>query len=406
MRFAVCFAFFAILALHWKFFRGRFGGASGVIICGGEMKTAAGKNFFDSRDKYLSFVRATDEKVKTAFYLARRIGSPPPRRPFYVLDAGAGEGTIISTFLAALHKKIPRAPIVVVAKEISIDDISILLSYLPDRFAEHPQLAFYITNLTYREMASPAAAGVRHFRRELRGETSHDFGLQLMNMSAFVKKNFALAADSSGAPRPRQKVALAIYRKDQKARLAKFAGAFAPPSQFDFIVASHSFRLRRPPSEIAAAVVAPLLRMLRCGGRMVLIYASGRDFSRPLLRFLYPQISPYKNATPSRLLRAVKAIPECAAAAASARVSALRYGFINLYLGRRDFSLGNIYSLWSAVVYVGQISEDEQKTASGRDLPRRLREKLARVRDKSFVNHVIHFAVPRGRKTAKKRAAS
>ncbi|MGI9298066.1 MAG: hypothetical protein ACR2QC_09225 [Gammaproteobacteria bacterium] len=355
------------------------------------------KNFLDSRDKYLSFVRATDEKVKTAFYLARRVGAPSPRRPFYVLDAGAGEGTIISTFLTALHKKIPRTPIVVVAKEISIDDICILLGYLPDRFAEHPSLVFHITNLDYREMANPAA-GFRRFRRELRGEMSHDFGLQLMNMSAFVKKHFALAADSSGAPRPRQKIALTIYRKDRKDALAALVSAPAPPSQFDFIVASHPFRLRRPPSAVAAAVVAPLLRMLRGGGRMVLTYASGRDFSRPLLRLLYPQIAPYASAAPSKLLRALRAIPECAATAASARVSAMRYGFINLYLGRREFSLGNIYSLWNAVVYVGQIGEGEQKTAAARGLPRLLREKLARVRDKSFVNHIIHFTKTRGRK--------
>lgn len=353
------------------------------------------KNFLDNRDKYLSFVRATDEKVKTAFYLARRIGAPSPHRPFYVLDAGAGEGTIIATFLTALHKKIPRTPVVVVAKEISIDDICILLSYLPDRFAEHPSLVFHITNLDYREMANPAA-GFRRFRRELRGEMSHDFGLQLMNMSAFVKKHFALA-DDSGAPRPRQKIALTIYRKDRKESLAALVSAPAPPSCFDFIVASHPFRLRRPPSEIAAAVVAPLLRMLRGGGRMVLTYASGRDFSRPLLRLLYPQISPYA-AAPPKLLRALRKIPECAAMAASARVSAMRYGFINLYLGRREFSLGNIYSLWNAVVYVGQISESEEKTAAARGLPRLLREKLARVRDKSFVNHIIHFTKPRAQK--------
>ncbi|MBE8158534.1 MAG: hypothetical protein HAW59_03985, partial [Betaproteobacteria bacterium] len=41
-------------------------------------ETAQHQNFFDSRDKYLSFVRATDEKIKTAFYLARRIGKPNP----------------------------------------------------------------------------------------------------------------------------------------------------------------------------------------------------------------------------------------------------------------------------------------------------------------------------------------
>ena len=351
---------------------------------------AAADNFLDSRDKYFSFVRATDEKIKTAFYLARRIGSPPPQKPFYVLDAGAGEGTVISTFLTALHKKIPRTPIVVVAKEISIDDICILLSYLPDRFAEHPALVFHITNMTYREMAD-GAPGVRRFKRELRGAMSHDFGLQLMNMSAFAEKHFALQTDSC-APRPQRKVVLTLFRADQKAALAPL---LSPPSGFDFIIASHSFRLRRSPAAVAAAVIAPLLRMLKEGGRMTLIYASGCDFTRPLLRAIYPHIHPYRRAAPPRLLRALRGIPD-AAARVSARVSAMRYGFVNLYLGRRGFALGDIRSLWNAIEYVGQIGDGETHAAG--KTPRELHDRLARIKDKTLVNHVIHFTKRRGRK--------
>ena len=39
------------------------------------------KTFFDSRDKYLSFVNSTNEKSKIAFYLFERIEhptTPPP----------------------------------------------------------------------------------------------------------------------------------------------------------------------------------------------------------------------------------------------------------------------------------------------------------------------------------------
>ena len=362
------------------------------------MDTAQHKNFFDSRDKYLSFVRATDEKIKIAFYLARRIGKPNPAAPYYILDAGAGEGTVISTFLTALHKKIPKTPVVVCAKEISIDDICILLSYLPDRFAEHKTLVFHITNLTYREMQNPGEVRFLHVKKELRGEVSHDFGLQLMNMAGVIKKHWALE-ESGGALRPRKKVALTLYRKDQKTALAAALGGAAArpklPRRFDFIIASQPFRLRRPPAETAAFVLAPLVNMLKEGGRMILIYASGRDFSRPLLRFLYPQIAPYQNAAPGTLLRALKKIPGCAAVAA--RASSLRYGFINLYLGRKNFSLGNIYSLWSAVAYVGQISDSEQQRA-GADIPQKMRQKLARVKNMTFSNHVIHFSAPRRKK--------
>ncbi|MGI9306555.1 MAG: hypothetical protein ACR2P5_04545, partial [Gammaproteobacteria bacterium] len=329
------------------------------------------------------------------------IGAPPPDAPYYVLDAGAGEGTVISTFLTALHKKIPRAPVAVAAKEISIDDICILLGYLPDRFAEHKLLAFHITNLSYREMAAPEKAKFLHVKKELRGDTSHDFGLQLMNMAGFVKKHWALeAAEAGGVLRPRRKIVLSIYRKDQKTALAKILPPHAPPlpREFDFVIASHPMRLRRPPAETAALVVAPLLQMVRAGGKMILSYASGRDFSRALLRFLYPKTTPYQYAAPGFLLRALTKIPSCAAVARAARVSSFRYGFINLYLGRKNFSLGNILSLWKAVAYVGQISETEQRAAGGLDLPRRMREKLAAVKDMSFANYAVHFRKPRARK--------
>ena len=47
------------------------------------------KTFFDSRDKYLSFVNSTNEKSKFAFYLFKKIEKISTRSPiFNVLDAG------------------------------------------------------------------------------------------------------------------------------------------------------------------------------------------------------------------------------------------------------------------------------------------------------------------------------
>ena len=46
----------------------------------------------------------------------------------------------------------PNKPIFVVGKEISIDDINVLLSFLGDRFAEHKTLIFNITNCSYKDL--------------------------------------------------------------------------------------------------------------------------------------------------------------------------------------------------------------------------------------------------------------
>ena len=357
------------------------------------------REFFDSRDKYLSFVHTTDEKVKSAFYIAKYLGKTPPmNHAYYVLDAGAGDGAVISTLLTAIHKKMPNTPIIVTAKEISIDDICILLSYLPDRFAEHKRLVFNITNMSYCDILQPPAVKFLHVKKELRGDTSHDFGLQLMNMSAFVKKHWALEVNANGMLRPNQKITLTIYRKDAKALLENVIPKRRADlaNRFNLIIASQPFRLRRKMQEVVAMVLSPLLKMLDKGGRMILIYSSGQDFSRSLLRFLYPDINPYQNSAPAKLLSALKKNSELTILAKSARVDSFRYGFINMYTGRRDFSLGNIISLRKALTYVGQISDSEQRRYG--QLPENeIRQKLARVKDMAFVNHVIHFVNRRRR---------
>ncbi len=62
---------------------------------------------------------------------------------------GTGEGTIITTLLSATHERYPEDPIFVVGKEISVDDIDNLLGFLADRFFEHKNLIFCITNAAY-----------------------------------------------------------------------------------------------------------------------------------------------------------------------------------------------------------------------------------------------------------------
>ena len=152
------------------------------------------KTFFDSRDKYLSFVNSTNEKSKIAFYLFKKIEKISTRSPiFNVLDAGTGEGTIISTFLSGLHKYLPNKPIFVVGKEISIDDINVLLSFLGDRFAEHRTLIFNITNCSYKDLTNLKSDNVKFEKLELVGKKGIDFTKTLMNLSPYVKKNWKLS---------------------------------------------------------------------------------------------------------------------------------------------------------------------------------------------------------------------
>ena len=107
-------------------------------------------DFFDSRDKYLSFVNSTNEKSSIAFKLSSYLKKAKVNSDaFRIFDAGTGEGTIIATLLSAAHERFPEDPIFVVGKEISVDDIDNLLGFLADRFFEHKNLIFCITNASY-----------------------------------------------------------------------------------------------------------------------------------------------------------------------------------------------------------------------------------------------------------------
>ena len=64
----------------------------------------------------------------------------------------------------------PNKPIFVVGKEISIDDINVLLSFLGDRFAEHKTLIFNITNCSYKDLNNSTSDKVKFEKLELVGK--------------------------------------------------------------------------------------------------------------------------------------------------------------------------------------------------------------------------------------------
>ncbi|GIT25038.1 MAG: hypothetical protein CM1200mP41_10820 [Gammaproteobacteria bacterium] len=50
-----------------------------------------------------------------------------------------------------MHRRFPPIPFLVVAKEISLEDVRLSLEKLPDRLVEHPSSVIVITNLYYSE---------------------------------------------------------------------------------------------------------------------------------------------------------------------------------------------------------------------------------------------------------------
>ena len=353
-------------------------------------------NFFDSRDKYLSFINSTNEKSKIAFEIATYLKKTKIKGDaFKIFDAGTGDGTIISTLLSAVHDKFPQDPIIVVGKEISIDDINALLSYLGYRFYEHKNLVFCITNVSYQDIYNKNFDNCKFLKKELIGNSSFSFNQQLMGMSDVIKKNWELKEDSASTVlKPKQKSFMAIYRKDQKISLNHLIPKKLQdiPKLYDFVIASQAFRLRSPYQRTLNLVLLPLLKMLDKKGQLFFIYSSGNDFTKKILNQFFPKINPFQYSNPKDFISNISNNIPSFRKKYKVSVSSFFYSFLNISLSSiRKFSPMNSLGLWNAITYVGQVSEDEQK---GIAINVKFLDKISTIAKKlnlKFKDNILHF---------------
>ena len=108
--------------------------------------------FYDNRQKYLAFVNTCNEKSAVAHRAAAELKHVRPTPPaLRVFDAGMGDATVLARIMRHAHAQFPTVPLMIVAKEISLEDVRLGLEKMPDRFLEHPATVLVITNLNYSE---------------------------------------------------------------------------------------------------------------------------------------------------------------------------------------------------------------------------------------------------------------
>ena len=66
-----------------------------------------------------------------------------------LFDAGVGDGTVLSRTMRAMHARFPTMPFYIVGKEISLEDVRLVLEKMPDRLFEHPSTVLVMTNMYY-----------------------------------------------------------------------------------------------------------------------------------------------------------------------------------------------------------------------------------------------------------------
>src|SRR5688572_1677122 len=104
--------------------------------------------FYDNREKCLLFVTTCAEKWVVAERVGLQLDSIAPAPPaIRVFDAGTGGATVLTRVMRQMHRRFPNAPFLVVAKEISLEDVRLSLEKMADRFHEHPETVLVFTKI-------------------------------------------------------------------------------------------------------------------------------------------------------------------------------------------------------------------------------------------------------------------
>jgi hypothetical protein len=329
--------------------------------------------FYDNRQKYLAFVNTCNEKSAIARRAAQELvhlrPAPPALRLF---DAGMGDATVLSRLMRSTHRAYPTVPLLVVAKEISLEDVRLGLEKMPDRFTEHPSTVFVVTNLNYaeaprlmpRDVLSAAALNWQEVR--LVGNSAHEYAVQIEELGLTLARGWQTKPSAkSGNPAYVRPSVLVIYREDHQFLLDS---VIPKPGQsfenYDLILASQPWRARMSAEFKAQKVLAPLARSLAPGGRMLAIQSYGKDPALEIIQRLWPGENPFKVGR-HQLLAALKTelgrdAREFTLAALTDVKALFRYDMHTMpsEIGDR-IGTSTLFAAWNAAIYVNQI-EDER----------------------------------------------
>ena len=328
--------------------------------------------FYDNRQKYLAFVNTCNEKAAVAARVANELKQLHPSPPcLRLFDAGMGDATVLSRLMRSVHRQFPHVPLMVVAKEISLEDVRLGLDKMPDRFFEHPHTVLVVTNLNYAEAPRlmpqdvHAAAALNWQTVRLTGHSAHEYEEQIEALGPTLVHGWQTKPSAkTGNPVYTRPTVLVIYREDHKFLLD---GVIPKPGQtlgnYDLIIASQPWRARTSARTKVQRVLAPLARSLAAGGRMVTVQSYGEDPPLEIIRKLWPEETPFV-VNRQELLKALKTelghdARDFTLAAPPDDKSLFRYEMHTLpsEIGER-VGTSTLFAAWNAAIYVNQIADE------------------------------------------------
>jgi hypothetical protein len=274
--------------------------------------------------------------------------------------------------MRAMHRRFEKYPFYIVAKEISLEDVRLTLEKVPDRLFEHPATVLVLTNLNYSEApwlipTNPEAAARLVWREvALQGSTTAEFEQQITDLQPFLAENWrASVSKKSGNPVYEKPVVLVLYREDCRFLLdSTIPKRGAIRADYDLVIASQPFRARAPVEFKAKRVLAPLVRSLAPGGRLLGIHSCGGDPGLEIVQQVWPGEQPFTTSR-HELLRATKTALGRAAhnfsfISNSDAKSLFRYDMHTLpneLDSESSIGTSTLLAAWNAATYVAQIED-------------------------------------------------
>lgn len=337
----------------------------------GGARTAAsddgGQRFFDSRAAFTMFVTTTDEKVQIAERIARATQDVTPGDfALRIFDAGMGDATVLGLLMRRLHRRFKHVPWRVVGKEISVEDVRHALGWLPDRFSEHPELVFVITNLRYSAAPSLAARGdIRWRTHALQGDTAHDFEQQIRATHPTIEDDWkVVTSEKTGNPIPAHPTVHVFYRRDREFILRNVIPrpGFVD-GEYDLLIASQPYRARSSAAHKVRTVVAPLAKALAPGGKMIGIHAHGDDPALEIIRGVWPDENPFITGRADILAEAREQLratnPDLEFPDLTDDEAIFQYHLNTMPSEQKEhIGTSSILAAWNAAGYVAQIEEE------------------------------------------------
>lgn len=369
------------------------------------MEQNAPPRFFDSRAAYTMFVTTTTEKSEVAARIAREAPEVTPGPDaLRLFDAGMGDATVLVEAMRRFHEVYTHVPWLVVGKEISMEDVRQALDKLPDRFYEHPEMVFVVTNMTYKEVSAglrprSGKQAVSWRRTALEGSTTFEFTRQIRGIRDQVAEDWrVITSPKTGNPVYVRPAVHVIYRKDREfilRRLLPEEDTYR--GSYDLIIASQPYRARTAAEHKVRTVIGPLARMLAPGGRLLGIHAYGHDPGIEIIRNLWPGENPFWTDRRALLAEAARRLsaPEdrdLTMVDSTDEESLFRYEMQVMPVDVQEhIGTSSILAAWNAAAYVAQIDEQRmaEAVASGAYLEaaRSVIERCGRVwfQDESYV---------------------